>query len=494
VRTVALSGQPAPGINQQFGDLQFSGAELAVNSRGNVAFTGLRAGADSDAHDGEGLWVERNGGLQLIAMSGDPVPGLNAQWFGMGSLVFNAAGHVAFQGGLQGDAITPGSDSTGVWLDAGTPKLIARSGDATPVRGRFHSFSGLVLNELGHLIFNGRFVGEDDTEPFEDGVWSTKTGVLAPVLLDGQPLPDGGVVQLDYGFGYAFNDAHEFAFSAAGPASGSGVPDAVIWSNAGGKLHTILHTGDPAPGTADTFGHSIRSPIFDLNNTGQLVFPFSLSSGRSGLAGGIWKQTDSGLEAVAIEGQSIEGTSASVHTLFHGAEINNFSQTLFQGRVAEGSLDLDNDEAIFTEKDGGLRLVVREGQRAPGLNAFFDTANAKLNDLGQIVIGARVFGVDAPGTGKSGIWIDPGNGNLDLLAIEGGQLKVAENDVRTISTLRGWTISDNGFLAYRAAFTDRTSGIFVTRIGVVPTPSSGILSLAAVPVLLLYRRNRSCQF
>jgi hypothetical protein len=488
VRTVALSGQPAPGTSHQFGDLQFSGAELAVNSRGNIAFTGLRAGAHVETDNAEGLWAERNGGLQLIAMGGEPVPGLNAQWFGMGSLVFNAAGHVAFHGGLQGDEITPGSDSSVVWLDAGTPKLIARSGNATPIHGLFHSFNGLALNESGHLIFNGTFVGEDDPDQFEHGVWSTKTGVLAPVLLDGQPLPDGGVVRLHYGFGYAFNEAHEISFSATGPASGTGKADSVIWTNAGGTLRPVLRTGDPAPGTSDTFGHNIRSPRHDLNESGQLVFPFALSSSPSGLSSGIWKNTQPGIQAVAIEDQPIEGTSVRVHNVYHSAEINNSGQTLFEGRVAEDLLDHRNDEAIFTEKDGKLRLVVREGQPAPGINAVFDGANARLNDLGQIVIHARVVGPDTPGAAKIGLWRDSGNGNLELLLLEGQQLSVAENDLRTISSIPGWAISDNGYLAFRATFTDRSSGVFVTRMGVVPTPSSSALSLLAVATLLSNRR------
>src|SRR5215212_8789685 len=78
VRTIALVGQPAPGVPG--GSYSYiEGGTAKVNDRGQVAFTAQIAGSGITGLNNSGLWVSNSPTSQtLIARSGNRPPGLLA--------------------------------------------------------------------------------------------------------------------------------------------------------------------------------------------------------------------------------------------------------------------------------------------------------------------------------------------------------------------------------------------------------------------------------
>ena len=52
-------------------------------------------------------------------------------------------------------------------------------------------------------------------------------------------------------------------------------------------------------------------------------------------------------------------------------------------------------------------------------------------------------------------------------------------------------LNNRGEIAFGAVFTDGSNGVFVSSIGAVPEPSTGLLAAAGISVLLLMRRWRN---
>ena len=151
--------------------------------------------------------------------------------------------------------------------------------------------------------------------------------------------------------------------AASFPASeGSAVP-----------IRTVAFTGHPAPGTepGTTFGVSLADPV--INNAGQVAF-------RGFVAG----------DSVIVAGpENVVGNSLGV----------------------------------WSEGSGELRLVAREGSSAPGADAvFYRNAfnNLRINDAGQVVIGAVLFGESVGSFQDTGVWaeVDGAGNGLTLIAQE----------------------------------------------------------------------------
>jgi hypothetical protein len=187
----------------------------------------------------------------------------------------------------------------------------------------------------------------------------------------------------------------------------------------------------------------------------------------------------------------------------------------FRGVLRAGfgdvGLNTENGEGIWAGDPHILRLVARAGSQAPGtptgavFGAFAPTGPV-LNAAGwtafesELKIG--VGGVTA--NNDIGIWAEDRTGALRLIIREGNKLDVDDGpgvDRRTISSLqflslngggdsRSSGFNDIGQLAFRAAFTDGSEGVFVSDIATLPEPASLLLAAPAV-LAALALRNRT---
>ena len=71
---------------------------------------------------------------------------------------------------------------------------------------------------------------------------------------------------------------------------------------------------------------------------------------------------------------------------------------------------------------------------------------------------------------ESSIWATNLAGNLELIARTGNFLEVAPGDSRVISDVQIGGFNNLGQVAFRAEFTDGTSGAFVSNLVAVPEP------------------------
>ncbi len=228
---------------------------------------------------------------------------------------------------------------------------------------------------------------------------------------------------------------------------------------------------------------------------------------------GIWSEGGgSGLVLVARSGNEAPGTPEGVYFHFiSGATpaLNNAGQTAFSGGLTGTRVDGSNDRGLWSEGGGsGLALVTRSGNQAPGTPEgvhfrFFSGATA-LNNAGQTAFKGSLTGTEVDGLNDFGIWAENLQGVLTLIARTGDLLNVDDGlgtDFRTISSLsfvggtgngdgRSSAFNDMGQLAFRADFTDGSSGMFVSNLVAVPEPTALLLAVAGLLNMSATRRRQ----
>src|SRR5262245_1692205 len=93
VRTVALSGQPAPGTGDgvYFDSFRFA---PPLNDAGQTSFVGVLTGSGVSGFNTSGIWSEGTGQLELVARGGgtaDAVTGLKFTGFSNATPLLDAA-------------------------------------------------------------------------------------------------------------------------------------------------------------------------------------------------------------------------------------------------------------------------------------------------------------------------------------------------------------------------------------------------------------------
>jgi len=266
---------------------------------------------------------------------------------------------------------------------AGATELVFRPGDPAPgVSGSFVQFPDLPQTpriQGGRLTF-AAVIEEASTGGGRTGLWSDRSGSFGSLMLAGQSLP-----------------------------------------------------GLPAGGQVSTFDFTTRG--------GTVLLRASFSRGGSSLPGdrGLWRNRNGAWEALVVRDMSVPGLAGAVF----GPDPTGVYGPLFaydarsDGRVVTQSwmtgprIDENNDEALWLETDGGLRLLVREGDRPGGRGktpAFGPTRSTPtfggdhenlppvVNDLGTVLFGAVLR------SGKSrfnSVWTGR-SGAAPVLLVRGG--------------------------------------------------------------------------
>jgi hypothetical protein len=149
------------------------------------------------------------------------------------------------------------------------------------------------------------------------------------------------------------------------------------------------------------------------------------------------------------------------------------------------------------EQDGALQLIARTGDPLPGLpvdTAFNSGWLLRSGTRPVALLNAYLTGttINDP---NSGLWARTATGELLLVAREGDLMNVSDDpnvpDLRRIRLLHPGGIDDLGYISFFAAFTDGTSGAFVSSVVAVPEPHAGVYFLfGAVLRFTLFARRR----
>ena len=302
---------------------------------------------------------------------------------------------------------------------------------------------------------------------------------------------------------YSLNNAGQTAFRAN--LNGAAVSKWGIWAGGVGGLDLIARSGNQAPGTPAGVDFSGFSNQPALNDAGQMAFFGGLVGPGVNITNneGIWSDVGGSLALVARTGDPAPGTAVGVNfsRIDGRVVLNSAGQTAFWGRVVGPGVTGGNDGGIWSEGGGGgLALVAREGEPAPGMPvgvnfAGFDSVVPVLNGEGQAAFKGWLTGAGVTASNNRGIWAEDASGVLTLIAREGDVMDVDDGpgiDFRVIDTLSFLPASnfsgtqsgnedglpsafnDKGQVAFHARFSGGTSGVFIANTIAVPGGSGDL--------------------
>jgi hypothetical protein len=264
----------------------------------------------------------------------------------------------------------------------------------------------------------------------------------------------------------------------------------------------------------------------DLNNAGQTAFRGNVTGGGVDSTNneGIWLATSGSLALAVRSGDHAPGTPDGVNfaavSTADSPRLNDAGQLAFSAYLTGPGVSSSNLMGLWSGAPGSLALVARTGEHAPGTQGgvvffgFYGDLYYKqrspmiLNAAGQTAFSAFLEGSGISPSNDRGIWATDHSGVLQLIAREGDPLEVAPGDFRTVSSLvfltdaistystgnsdgRPSAFNNLGQLAFRASFTDGSSGIFVSNRVAVPEPSTFVLAAAALGLCFARRKKPS---
>lgn len=304
----------------------------------------------------------------------------------------------------------------------------------TPTGSVFDTFRAPVLNEAGNVAFNARLtIGTGDvTSTTTTGIWSEGAGNLALVARSGMQAP-------------GTNAGQNFDLE--------GNPDTLIFNEAGQvaiKARLQLDVGGVTP-------------------SNQL---------------GIWLQRNNDLTLIARQGdQAPAAPTGAVFSALSALAFNNSGFVAYNGRLKPGTGGIDslNDQGVWSDGNGSMRIVAREGDQAPGLSPgarFSDVlGDPSLNHSGDVAFTAMLqsgAGGVTP-TNAPTVWREQ-NGTLGFVAQGGSQAPGAPAGTNFVD-FSSTSINDADKLVFNGLLTG--AGTILAANNGVWSDSSGSLALVA---------------
>jgi hypothetical protein len=497
IRTIALSGQPAPGTAD---GVAFSGFGAGlINEDGDVAiYAGLTGPGVIQTHPSNAytLYRHQDGILSQIIRSGDQALGHPAGIiYQLPNLVgMDDEGHVAIHVATAPPVLITGRRASIYSEGQGSLRLVAavdQQAAGRPAGENYYLLEDQAMNASGQLTFNA-YAGGTDTE----GLWTDRSGSVEPVIVSGDAAPGiPGATMRGASKSLALNDNGVIAF--VGQFEPGGIPiDEAIWTEQTG-VFTLLARDDQQPGglpAGVVFG---RFDALRLNNAGHVLTRSTLVGPGIDLTNdaALWLHDQGAMHLLAREGQSLGAVIPDVSLgeipFYYLNEPGNITLV---SSLTGPSVTADNDTAMWSLASGHLTLLAREGDPAPGAaGALFgdliDAHDLQFNNFGQVAFQSRLTGPSITSANDRGMWVTDFAGNLRLLTREGDLFDVNDDplaeDLRTVRTIdRRWapgrgSFNSSGELVIALDFQDFTSGAFV--VSTVPEPSS--LALLAATAL-----------
>ena len=512
-QTVALSGRGAPGTSLAYGFLDTP----ILNDAGQIAFFGALQGAGVTGSNDGVIYAGPAASPLLRAREGQAAPGTAAgvAYSFLEAPSLSNAGDVTFYAQLVGSSVTPGSNSSALYVDRGTgPQLAARTGSAAPGGGTYTQLGGrastspraVPMNGAGELAVyarisdrsvvlagpaaNPRVVArEGDAAP---GVGSTYLNFNSTDNLDTPVLAGGGAVA--YLARLATGD--QVVYTAATSAD---VP------------RVVARTNTPPPGANPlVVTWSLGSPV--LTDGGRLAYFAELVGGSPEpvVRDALYVAAPGGTPQLVAE--TLNPAPGAGPGVRYGAfgrpnapAINDAGGVAFVAGLTGGGLAA-GDKALFAGPAAAPSMVARYGTAAPGAGGdlFEGFFQPDINDDGQVAFLASVReipGISPPNDDELALYAyDPAAG-LTLVVREGQRFDVGGGEFRTISTTDGIRfatglgaeinsdrlsgLGEDGQLAFSLRFTDGTMGIFLATV-----PEPGMVGVIGVGAGVLLRRRR----
>ncbi len=403
----------------------FGGAIL--NNNGSVL---MMASVDLEQN---ALWTDEAGFLRQVAVSGDAIPGYSNRVGAFFTFSMNDRGDIVFGSIANGNG---GSGFVGT-LPHGSIGFQPYAVNGDPVPQTQQSFSvvqAAQVNSQGNVVFGALIspVGQG-------GVFEIAPPDLQTIVRTSTPAPDlPGLTVRSIGL-TSWNDRGQVALSGQlvqSPTTGvNSSNDEVFWVGQLDQLNTVYREGNPAAGLPDSFyeGHSgIR-----FNASGQFVFEAGIKDSQQvHIGSALYIGDDDGLQLLFAPGQEAPGTSGLWFLKFDtpsvstGVVLNSHGEVAFAGTLTDGGGIIEDRVGIWSTAFGGLHMIARMGQPAPGTDGTFSTLESpKMNGRGTVVFqGALALSDTVTSQNDLGIWAEGPDGVVRLLVREGDWLQVAPSD------------------------------------------------------------------
>lgn len=430
---------------------------------------------------------------EKVILTGDPAPGT-----GPGVFVsaftgpythpepgprIDAEGRVAFFALLAGPAVTE-SNRSGIWSQASGPlTLAARAGDqaagAAP-GARFRAFTedfAPSAPDFGaqRAEFMASLTGSTVTDSNNSGVWASGPNGLQLLARSGYQAPGvpAGVLFRDPLYLAVGSEAgHSLVVGSLSGPGVSGANDEGLWTDRSGTLSLLLREGGQAPGmqpgvvfgSGQFLGSSYTFEVVQTNRAGEIAVQANLLGPGIGTFSNetIYAERSGQLRLIMREGDPAPGAGQGATFGGNSVVLQNYSvafNTL--GHVAFDVMlggSRSGTTTIYSDHRGTLAPVVMPGDPAPGTNRFFGImVSPFLSDGGHIAFRAALS--DAGSYPPLGIWWDQ-PGALSALVVPGQQAPGRPPGV-TIAAAH-WINGFNtaGQLAFTGQLSDPVSGTF----------------------------------
>lgn len=521
VRTIAVSGQPAPGLaGVTFADVGAArltgGAGGGGAGDGDAVFFASLAGTGVTGGSGSSLWwrgfgapaaglLAREGGASPFEPAGETLGGLawpsiagvsGEQVVTPASLISSATGLTTL-GFFSIDAAGGGGGG-----GAGGAMGLAREGVPAPglnPSADFARFSSIaVAGEFGAFVANRLTGGLFGTSSNGGGVWQARQPAGGPTVTvtllaaGGQPAPGfapaaGAVISyLDSPAVNASGDA-VFRASVAGAGLTSETNSALYLGRvqAGGaaSLTALIVAGQATAGLPA--GVTLRDLAADpaITASGQGIVLGRLSGG------GVTNQNDLAILAVeaasggpvatvvAREGMTI-GPAVLLGEMATPLSVNASGLVAFRTQltgpgVAVGAGVGSATGIVVAGGDEPARLVARRGAQAPRLPAgvqFDLLGDPVVSDSGLVAFVSRLRGPSVTVANAGVLYAASAGRSTGLVPLvrTGEAIEIAAGDVRTVASIGFEGLRDsvaNETVLARLTFVDRSTAVVALRIG-----------------------------
>lgn len=352
-------------------------------------------------------------------------------------------------------------------------RTVAVSGTLAPdAQGAmFRSFSSPRINNLGHVAFTAQQLGPGIDPPSaqndfitEFGVWSEGLGSGLELVAradDIAPGTDGKA--FNHVFLRDFNDAGQAVID--GTVAGGSHEDQGLWIlRSQSHMELIVRENDPAPwingarfSETGAFG-----PYF--NERGHVIFEQGIRDiPETQYEKDVLEWSDGSVRPLNIKADMALGIAGVSANRIDHISVNEAGHISFAAYLQGVGVTPDNDWAAFIrDLDGGVRLIVREGDVPPGASsdrfiqsyAFQNVSTSRLGFATFLADMAPLPDMASTGTNR-GIWSERNGNGLELL-VKAGDPLAGEPEVKLHPLVAG----TNSF--GRVAFFGGLSGPSVT--------------------------------
>lgn len=308
--------------------------------------------------------------------------------------------------------------------------IVTRVGEVAPGTGGaiFQDVNRPVLNDLGEVAFSAVLTGAG-TSTTNDYAFFTEGGGgglrLSAREGDEAPGTGGGI----FNFAalpverYDLNEQGTTVFSGQVQPAGSPafIREPMLFADIGSGSVAIVKPGDPIDGVAGSLEYGLA---FDpsLNNSGTIAFSafFSRDGGATFEAGQFVREANGQANLVAFNGGEAPGTGGKIFTNILTANVSDSGTIVLSSTFNEPGGDFSTEgRGIFSDRDGTLSVVTRDGDVAPGTSGktFRGFASATINSTGEVAFHGFLDDNSVP-IGP-GIFSEGGGGGLRTVAVEG---------------------------------------------------------------------------